>query len=548
MIYHPPYSKANPVTNKTFLEQFEDYIENVLLSPEPLCIAGDFNLHMDDMNDCYQKQMSDLLNSVGLQQHVTVPTHKSGHTLDLIITRSGDNLNVSSPRAGYMITDHCFVLSSLSLPRPNLSVKDISYRDTKSMDMELFKEDLPEICDGLLLINDPNELVSQYNKDLRACLDKHAPREEKSIVTRPKVPWYTDSVKNKKRERRKAERKYQSCKSDENLDKFHTARNEYVCLLNRTRQNHLCSKIEEATGNQKQLFSIISSLMRSNSDNPLPDHDSVLDLANKFGGFFKDKIVRIRQEIDSIECSSPDFTATVPPSTMDCFTELSEQEVKKLIMESKTTSCDLDPIPTWLLKDCVEIVLPVLTKMVNLSLQSGIFPDEWKLALVIPLIKKLGLPLLEQNYRPVSNLAFTSKLTERAVVKQSTSHTKLPSCQSSYRQGHSTESALIKVQSDILHNMERQRVTLLVMIDLSAAFDTVDHSIMLSRLQYQFGFTGTVLKWFTSYLSNRRQCVFIDGVRSETVNLDFGVPQGSGLGPIMYTQYASSLFDVIREF
>ncbi len=216
----------------------------------------------------------------------------------------------------------------------------------------------------------------------------------------------------------------------------------------------------------------------------MPDHDSIYDLANK-GGFLKDKITRIRQEIDSMQCSTPDFSPTEPPATMDSFIELSPQEVKKLIMESKTTSCDLpwgdlDPIPTWLVKDCVDILLLMLTKMVNLSLQSGIFPDKWKSALVIPLIKKIGLPLLEQNYRPVSNLAFTSKLTERAVVKQSKSHTKLHDCQSSYREGHSTESALVKVQSNILHNMEMQRVTLLVMIDLSGAFDTVDHTIMLS--------------------------------------------------------------------
>ena len=128
VIYHPPYSEANPVTNKTFLEEFEAFIENVLLSPEPLCIVGDFNLHMDVKDDCYQRQMTDLLNSVGLQQHVTVPTHKSGHTLDLIITRCGDKLNVSHPRTGYMITDHCFVLSTLDLPRPNLSVhKHLEY-------------------------------------------------------------------------------------------------------------------------------------------------------------------------------------------------------------------------------------------------------------------------------------------------------------------------------------------------------------------------------------------------------------------------------------
>ena len=218
-------------------------------------------------------------------------------------------------------------------------------------------------------------------------------------------------------------------------------------------------------------------------------------------------------------------------------------------MDSKATSCDLDPIPTKLLKENIDIILPVLTKMVNLSLQSGVFPDEWKLALVIPLIKKLGLELIYQSYRPVSNLPFISKVVERAVIDQDTVHMQnncpLPVDSSAYRQGHSTESALLKVHSDILANMESQKVTLLVLIDLSAAFDTVDHNIALTRLNTKFGISGTALKWHQSYLCGRQQCVFIDGIRSKVSDLHYGVPQGSCLGPVLFTQYASTLFDVI---
>ena len=550
VIYHPPYSESNPITNRTFMEEFESYIETVVLANEPLVVTGDFNLHMENPDDTYQQRMSDLLTSLGLYQHVNFPTHKDGHTLDLLITRAGDDLLPLLVRPGYFISDHRFVNCILNMQKPNLSTKDISFRSYKSLDLDSFQMDLSAICDILMDINDPETLVHQYNVMLGKCLDAHVPVQHKTMVVRPHVPWFNDFLKGLKRNRRKAERLWRSDKADHSV--FKIARNTFCLKLHNSKVDYWSGEIMEASGNQKKLFSIIKSLCDDTRENPLPSHSSVAELANDFGNFFKSKIDNIRKQLDTSPCTRAQSTPmTQPSATFDSFVPLSEQEVRKLIMDSKSTTCDLDPIPTWLLKKCVDILLPVLTKMINLSLHCGVFPDEWKLALVIPLIKKLGLDLLFQNYRPVSNLAFTSKLTEKAVIKQTSSHMKsncpLPINQSSYKEGHSTESALIKVQSDILRNMERQQVTLLVMLDLSAAFDTIDHSIMSDVLSSRFGIGGIALKWFQSYLSNRCQQINIGGVRSDVFDLEYGVPQGSCLGPILFTQYASTLFDVIMK-
>ena len=160
-------------------------------------------------------------------------------------------------------------------------------------------------------------------------------------------------------------------------------------------------------------------------------------------------------------------------------------------------------------------------------------------ALVFPLLKKDGLEPIFKNYRPVSDLQFISKLTESAVVKQLQHHINMnnlfPSLQSSYRKFHSTESALFKVKNDILLNMNRQHVTLLVPLDLSAAFDTIDHGISLERLRSEFGVRDTALSWFASYLSGRTQQVSIDGTLSTKFDyLECGVPQGSCLGPLLF--------------
>ena len=150
-----------------------------------------------------------------------------------------------------------------------------------------------------------------------------------------------------------------------------------------------------------------------------------------------------------------------------------------------------------------------------------------------------------KNCRPVSNLPFVSKLTESAVYNQTHSHicrnNLYPANQSSYRKNYSTETALLRVKNDILLNMNKQHVTLLVLLDLSAAFDTVDHNVLLTRLHSKFGISGTALEWFISYLSGRSQCVMV-----QSLILDCGVPQRSCLGPLLFTIYASKLFDVIK--
>ncbi len=174
-----------------------------------------------------------------------------------------------------------------------------------------------------------------------------------------------------------------------------------------------------------------------------------------------------------------------------------------------------------------------------------------KKAIINPLLKKLGLELMKKNYRPVSNLAFISKLIEKAVALQLIEHLKLNKLydkfQSAYRTFYSTETALLRVKNDILNAMDNRNVMLLLLLDLSAAFDTIDHSILLKRLSERCGIKGTCLKWFTSYLSDRTQMVKINDSTSDPINVKFGVPQGSVLGPILFTLYTAPLGEIIEE-
>ena len=181
----------------------------------------------------------------------------------------------------------------------------------------------------------------------------------------------------------------------------------------------------------------------------------------------------------------------------------------------------------------------------NLSLSYGVFAESWKMSIVKPLLKKVGLELIFKNYRPVSNLKFLAKLVGKCMLLQfnelCSMNSLLPSYQSAYRKFYSCETSLLKMTNNLLNEMENQRVPALVVMDFSAAFDMVDHKILLDVLSSQYGIEGKALRWFDTYLRHHFCQVDIKGARSSIHSLDFSVPQGSCTGPILYTVYASTL-------
>lgn len=349
-----------------------------------------------------------------------------------------------------------------------------------------------------------------------------------------------DEILTAKRHRRKAERRWRASRSTTDLLSFRLCRNRVTFLMNKARCAYYTNFVSENCFNQRKLFSACKSLLNLLKCASLPLNSNPSQLANDFGKFFRDKINSIRLEIARQCCSSgvsDSHLALYGPSFSE-FRLLSETEVLKLIKSSTKTTCSLDPIPTKLFTECLDVLLTPITKLINLSLESGCFPLLWKRALVKPILKD-GLDPIFKNYRPVSNLAYASKLVETVVAKQLQHYLfsidLFPILQSAYRPNHSTETALLKVTNDILLNMNDQRVTLLLLLDLSAAFDTVDHDTLLHRLQFTFGVNGKVLSWFSSYLSGRSQQIAINETLSAEFELHCGVPQGSCLGPLLFT-------------
>ena len=309
-------------------------------------------------------------------------------------------------------------------------------------------------------------------------------------------------------------------------------------MIKKARSDFYENLIQENSSDQGKPFKISKQFLNQSFKVPFPPHVSRSMLAHEMANFFVEKVSNIRSKFH--ECTIQDCAPIMElhSPSFGSFKAIAEDETYSIIMNLAKKSCALDPIPTPLLVKCIDVLLPVITKMVNISLESGHYPSAWKEALIRPILKKNGLGTVFKNYRPVSNLSFISKVTERAVFLQIDNHMKkhdlYPSLQSAYRKNHSTETALLKVTNDILMEMNSQHAVLLVLLDLST--DTVDHSVLLHRLV-----------WFKSFLSARSQRVSIPGALSDSLPLDWGVPQGSCLGPLLYIIYSSKLFNIIER-
>ena len=326
-------------------------------------------------------------------------------------------------------------------------------------------------------------------------------------------------------------------------------------MLNKAKEQHYSAVIQDNVHNSKLLFRTVDKLLQRNKDKRYPSANSDQELANAFADFFSDKIVRIRDELlirkEYLgERTMEDFECT------SCFSEfemITDEDVLRLTRGSTIKACALDPLPVSIMRQCYSSLVPVFRRVINLSLSSGLLPKELKVALLLPLLKKLNADFEQfSNFRPVSNLKFLSKLIEKTVFVQlhnylceNDLHEPL---QSAYKIFHSTETALLTVTNDIMLSLDEGENVFLVLLDLSAAFDTVNHTLLLARMRKSFGIRGTVLRWFNSYLSQRTQFVHINETNSTVRDLPVGVPQGSGLGPVLYLLYTAPLAKVIRSY
>ena len=447
---------------------------------------------------------------------------------------------------GSYISDHRMIILSTNIPEPK--PKDKMNRVCNLTDNK--EQHFIEEFNNTAILNTSNltDATNQLNSEILRTMDKIAPQQLKKITSRIKKPWYDNDLKHQRQIVKNRERKWLKYREQLHWKAYKRERNRFITMIKYKKRDHLHNQISATTGNSKKLYQLITNLTGQNKSNPLPASTSDGNLADEFATYFLEKIHNIRKLFDGIPNYKPTPTNTPPLNT---FSTLPESQLYKIIMEMPSTTCELDIIPTKFLKKVLMHCIPALTKVVNLSLSSGHFFEDWKLAIVRPLIKSLKKGTEKSNYRPVSHLQFISKVVEKCTLSQLPNHCNkynlLPEYQSAYRKHYSCETSLLKLVNDTLWAMENKLITAVTVMDLSAAFDTVSHELLLTVLREQFGINDVAINWYENYLKPRCFKVCINGKYSAQKTMDFSVPQGSTQGAYLFICYASTLNEIVPK-
>uniref|UniRef100_A0A673XCE1 Reverse transcriptase domain-containing protein n=1 Tax=Salmo trutta TaxID=8032 RepID=A0A673XCE1_SALTR len=386
----------------------------------------------------------------------------------------------------------------------------------------------------------PDSASSTLLSSLSASFDFLCPLSSRPARSSPPAPWLDDSLRAHRTGLRATERKWRKTRLPADLASFHSLLSTFSSSVSAAKATFYHSKFQASASNPRKLFATFSSLL-----NPPPSLS-----ADDFVNHFEKKVDDIRSLFaKSNDTAGPAHTAL--PCALTSFSPLSPDEISRLVTAGRPTTCPLDPIPSSLLQTISGDLLPYLTSLINSSLTTGYVPSVFKRARVAPLLKKPTLdPSNVNNYRPVSLLSFLSKTLERAVLGQLSCYLSqndlLDPNQSGFKTGHSTETALLCVTEALRTAKANSLSSALMLLDLSAAFDTVNHQILLSTLS-ELGISGAAHAWIASYLTGRSYQVAWRESVSAPRALTTGVPQGSILGPLLFSLYTKSLGSVISS-
>jgi len=529
--------------------QLFEFLKNV---PSKSIIVGDFNFPKIDWRTTTptgaKAEMELFLESIQesfLNQLVRNPTHRAGNILDLVLVSDEsivqNEIQILTEKA---ISDHFPLIIELNLvneiPDTQELIPDFKKANFHGMRQHLFEANMPMKMTGMSTEAMWNFLKSEINDSVLKFVPLIKRRERQG------ESWKNKEVKNHLNQRKRLWKRYKTLKTVQSKREFRAAASLTKDVILKAQREFEDKLAEDLTKNPKLLYSYMKSKTKNHDTiGPLKDVNGQLvfepkkqaDILNRyfgsvFGSDSKVNIVSDARDEDDLQ-----------------IVYFNPEDIKKKVLHMKSRSSPgPDKITPIVLKECIDVLKLPLSILFNMSIQEGVVPEDWRIANVTPIFKK-GQKCEPSNYRPISLTSHVGKLMERIISdkikKHLQDHSLLNEAQHGFRQKRSTTTNLLAFWNSVTENLDKNHPVDVIYLDFSKAFDRVSHQLLSQKLG-RFKMGGKLTIWIRNWLSDRKQRVVINGEESDFINVTSSVPQGSVLGPVLFSMFINDLPDNIE--
>ena len=513
---------------------------------------GDININqLDRSSPDFKFFNSNILEPLSLTQVIDKPTRITEDTrkcIDVIMVNNKEKCLCHGVAPTY--SDHHLVYMSYDIKKPKVLPKKITKRDMKNFSAENFQKDIeraPWHVIGEFQDNDVDNKVTALENMLNTIIDKHAPTKTFTVREQPLAQWMNKDIQKDMDYRDKLLEECNKSGKKEDRIKFRQVRNKVSHKQRRAKKEHIHKIVNSKVNDSKTFFQNLKK--NGIIEDKKKGHRGCKYSATKLNQSFlqnnnaKENVEDVNEEIRKINEKSINTTPKFK------FIDVDADEIKKIIKTLKSSSCGVDGISAFFIKLAADHIANPLANIINASFRHRTFPKRWKNAIVKP-IPKISNPTSESEYRPISLLTVHSKILEKVaayqIIKYFQEEELQDIYQSAYKANHSTITALLNISDDIYNALDDSELTIMVLIDYSKAFDTINHRILFAKLK-KLGFHFEAISWIVSYLTDRKQKVQTLDDESGWEDVLNGVPQGSVLGPLLFSIMVHDIKEVIME-